>query len=30
MLYKIAAVAIIIMAVYETIEYFHIDALLPG
>jgi hypothetical protein len=29
MLYKIAAVAVILMAFYETVEYFHIDALLP-
>lgn len=29
MLYKIAAIGVIIMACFETIEYFHIDALLP-
>lgn len=30
LLYKIAAVGVIVMAVYETIEYFHIDMLLPN
>jgi hypothetical protein len=29
MLYKIAAVFVIVMGIYETIEYFHIDALMP-
>lgn len=30
MLYKVAAVFVIFMGIYETLEYFHIDALIPN